>query len=109
MKMLKFTSDLVKKIIAGEKTSTWRLFDDKDLQENDALVFVNKETGENFGTAIITSLRIKTLGTLVSNDWDGHETFASEEEMYATYKTYYGDKVGPDSEVKIINFDFKPL
>jgi len=31
MKKLKFEPNLVPKILSGEKTSIWRLFDDKDL------------------------------------------------------------------------------
>ncbi|OYV63676.1 MAG: hypothetical protein B7X03_00755 [Parcubacteria group bacterium 21-58-10] len=76
MKTLKFAPHLVEKIISGEKTITWRLFDDKDLQEGDDLIFVNKETGEQFGTATITSLKIKTLGTLEADDWMGHVNFS---------------------------------
>ena len=96
-------------ILKGEKASTWRLFDDKNLQEKDKLGFINKETGEQFGTAIITSLKVKTLGTLTDSDWDGHERVANEEEMNENYKKYNGDKVGSDSEVKILTFNFKPL
>lgn len=107
MKTLKFTSDLVNKILSGKKTSTWRLFDDKKLAAGDELIFINKETGEQFGSAIITSLKIKTLGTLTDDDWIGHEKFPSEEDMYRTYKKYYGDKVDKNSEVKILTFNFK--
>ncbi len=107
MKTLKFTTQLVDKILSGEKTSTWRLFDDKDLTVGDKLIFINKETLEDFGEAIITSLKLKTLGTLTNDDWVGHEKFSSEEEMYKSYKKYYGDTVNKDSEVKIITFDFK--
>lgn len=108
MKTLKFAPHLVEKILSGEKTSTWRLFDDKDLREGNELVFINKETGEAFGTATITSLKIKTLGTLTSDDWMGHEKFSSENEMYAKYRTYYPDKtVDQNIEVKILTFDFK--
>ncbi len=64
MKTLKFSPHLVNKILSGEKTSTWRLFDDKDLQVGDTLGFIDKETGELFGNAVVTSLRVKTLGTL---------------------------------------------
>lgn len=32
-KALKFTPELSAKILSGEKTSTWRLFDDKNLQK----------------------------------------------------------------------------
>lgn len=107
MKTLKFAPHLVEKIISGEKTSTWRLFDDKDLQEGDELVFMNKETGEQFGIAKIMSLKIKTLGTLTADDWIEHEKYSSDEEMYASYRKYYGDKVDENSEVKILTFDFK--
>ena len=108
MKTLKFAPNLVPLILSGEKTTTWRLFDDKDLKQGDTLLFLNKETGEEFGTAIITSLTTRTLSTLEEGDWAGHEKFASEEEMYASYKKYYGDKVGPNSEVKILTFAFTP-
>lgn len=109
MKTLKFAPHLVSKILSGEKTSTWRLFDDKDLSLGDDLLFVNAETMSVFGTAKITSVRTKTLGTLNDSDWEGHDRYASEEEMYASYRNYYGDRVTPDSEVKMITFDFHAL
>jgi uncharacterized protein YqfB (UPF0267 family) len=105
-KTLKFTPELTAKILSGEKTSTWRLFDDKNLQNGDRLIFINKGTGEQFGQAIITSLHTKTLGALNDADWIGHERFTSEEEMYVAYRKYYGDKVNKDSGVKIISFKF---
>ena len=71
MKTLKFAPDLVLKILAGEKTSTWRLFDDKNLQIGDELEFINKETGEIFGTAQIIRLHTKTLSTLSDDEWGG--------------------------------------
>jgi hypothetical protein len=106
MKSLKFAPHLVEKILSGEKTSTWRLFDDKNLQEGDNLIFLNKETGEEFGTAIIIQSSTKTLGALEESDWIGHEKFKSTEEMYSTYRQYYGDKVSPATEVKLISFTF---
>lgn len=106
MKKLKFVPHLVEKILSGEKTSTWRLFDDKDLSQGDELIFINKETGKSFGTARVTSMCCKTLGRLEEKDWEGHERFSSDEEMYSTYRQHYGYKDGPDSEVKIISFDF---
>ena len=108
MKTLKFKAHLCDKILDGSKTSTWRLFDDKNLQKGDDLELINKDTGETFGTATITAMYIKTLGSLEDRDWEGHERFASDEEMYATYREYYGDKVNPDTEVKIITFSFAP-
>lgn len=104
MKTLKFQNTLAQLILSGEKDSTWRLFDDKDLQVGDALVFVRKETGEEFGKATILSVREKKMGEIQDSDFEGHETFASQEDMYETYRSYYGDRVTPDSTVKIIKF-----
>lgn len=107
MKTLKFTPELCQKITSGEKTSTWRLFDDKDLKVGDQIKFVNKQTGAEIGVSIITKVKVTTLGTLTDEDWVGHERYTSEVEMYETYKRYYGDKVGCDTEVKIIDFTFQ--
>lgn len=106
MKILKFTSPLCQQILAGSKTTTWRLFDDKDLQAGDELTFVNKDTAEPFGAATITAVHLRTLGTLEEADWDGHERFASTADMYKTYREYYGDHVTPETPVKIISFAF---
>lgn len=108
MKTLKFTPELCEQILKGKKTATWRLFDDKDLQLGDDLELVNKETGEIIGFAVITSLKLKTLGTLKDEDWSGHERYGSEEEMYKAYREYYGDRVNSNSELKIIDFTFQP-
>lgn len=107
MKTLKFKPYLVDKILKGEKTSTWRIFDDKDLQVGDKLEFINKETLETFGHAKITSLKIKTLRTLEEDDWIGHDKYSSEEEMYTDFKKFYGDNLTKDTEVKILFFNFK--
>lgn len=109
MKNLKFAPELCVQILDGIKTSTWRLFDDKDLQVGDNLSFVNKETLEIFGTAVITALIIKTLGMLDKTDWKGHERFESEEIMYQTYRKYYGDCVNSETEVKLLQFTFTPI
>lgn len=106
MKTLKFKPHLCEQILSDEKTSTWRLFDDKDLQVGDVVEFLNQETQESIGQANITLVATKTLGTLTETDWEGHERYPSNEAMYETYRSYYGDQVGPDSELKIIHFSF---
>ena len=107
MKNLKFAPHLVPLVLSGEKTSTWRLFDDKALQAGDELTLINKDTGEEFAEATILSTREKKLGELEESDFTGHEKFESEEKMYEAYKTYYGDRVTPETIVKIINFKLK--
>ena len=91
-------------ILSGEKNATWRLFDDKDLQKGDEIGLINWDTGKVFGKAKLAEVREKKMGELEDNDFDGHEKFSSEEEMYQAYRAYFGDKVGPETIVKIIRF-----
>jgi hypothetical protein len=105
MKTVKFRPVLAKLILEGKKTTTWRLFDDKDFQAGDAIELVNWETKEVFGHAVITEVTEKALKDLDGHDWEGHERFPTNEAMHAAYRTYYsGREVGPDTLVKIIHF-----
>ena len=104
MKTLKFKDHLVSLVLSGKKDSTWRLFDDKNLGKGDELVLINKDNGEEFGKAIIISTSEKRLCDLRDSDFEGHEKFESEEKMYDAYRSYYGDKVMPESVVKIVKF-----
>jgi len=105
MKSMKFRKDLSKLILDGKKQSTWRLFDDKDLAAGDIVSFIVWETKEEFAKARLTEVREKTFGELSDSDWEGHERFQSEKEMYSTYSKYYGRDVSKDSAVKIIRFE----
>ncbi len=103
-KTIKFRDYLVDLVLSGEKDATWRLFDDKDLKKGDEVDFINWNTKEKFADAVLIDVREKKLGELVDADFEGHEKFESEEIMYANYRTYYGDKVSPETVVKIIRF-----
>lgn len=104
MKTLKFKGQLVQAILRGEKDSTWRLFDDKELSLGDELRMVNKASGKEFARASIISVLEKPLGDVVPTDFDGHERYPSMDAMYETFRSYYGDKVTPQSVLKIIRF-----
>jgi hypothetical protein len=104
MKTLKFRPHLCKEILSGKKTATWRLFDDKDLNVGDRVSFLNWETKDEIAQAVLTEVRETTLGGLTAEDWEGHERFASDEEMLATYSLYYRRPVTLDAPVKIIKF-----
>ena len=104
MKTLKFKPHLAEEILSGAKTSTWRLFDDKDLQDGGELELMNSDSREVFAKARIDSAVTKKLGELIEEDWEGHEKFASEGEMYHTYNSYYEQEVTPKTEVKIVKF-----
>lgn len=103
-KTIKFAPHLVPLVLSGEKTSTWRLFDDKNLKVGDNLNFVNKETGKEFAKAIIVGVREIELGNVQDSDYDGHEKFESKEKMFEAYRGYYGLKVTPESILKIVKF-----
>ncbi|PIR58090.1 MAG: hypothetical protein COU71_00535 [Parcubacteria group bacterium CG10_big_fil_rev_8_21_14_0_10_38_31] len=103
-KSLKFRDYLVPLVLSGEKDSTWRLFDDKDLQTGDKVELINWNSKEKFGEAELIKAMEKKMGDLEEADFDGHERFESNEEMYKTYRKYYGDSVGAETLVKIIKF-----
>ncbi len=106
MKTLKFATELVSLVLSEEKTSTWRIFDDKGLSLGDELIFINKATGEKFAKARIVSVREKTLRKIDVADFDeGHERFESPEKMLDSYRSYYGDTVTMDAVVKLIKFE----
>jgi len=64
------------------------------------------ETGEEFLRTRLVSARETTFGELSDEDWEGHEKFVSDVEMYETYSGYYNRPVTPESPVKIIKFEY---
>ncbi|MEQ1561108.1 MAG: ASCH domain-containing protein [Nitrospira sp.] len=107
MKTLKFTSDLASKILSGEKTSTWRLFDDKDLKTGDDLDLINSQTGKIFAKSIINSVIQKKFEDLVEDDFKGHQKYSNEKEMYEDFQKYYSIPITPTTLLKIINFELR--
>jgi hypothetical protein len=103
-KTLKFRDCLVDLILTGKKNVTWRLFDDKNLQKGDLIDLINWNTKEKFGEATVVDIREKKLKEIEEGDFEGHEKFLNQEEMYSTYRNYYGKKVNGETIVKIITF-----
>ena len=101
-KTLKFSPNLIPGILDGSKTSTWRLWDDKNLTAGDRVVFLDKETGKKFATAELTRVYTTTLGKLTAEEKEGHEEFASDKDMYKKFEGYYNRSVGPDTPVTIV-------
>jgi hypothetical protein len=107
MKSLKFRPYLVPKVLSGEKHSTWRLFDDKDIQQGEEVELLEFVTNRHFADARVSKVIEKPFGDLTAADKEGHEEFATDEEMYQVYSTYYKTDVTPDTPVKIIWFELK--
>jgi hypothetical protein len=109
MKILKFTSQLIPSLLSGEKTTTWRLFDDKGLSLWDDLEFRRSEDNEVIGYGTIISLSEKKISEMNEEDCDGHEQFKNTEEIITNLKKYYGNNVDENSIIKIIHFSFKNI
>lgn len=113
MKSLKLDHNIALLALNGQKTSTWRINDDKDLSVNDKVELIDKVDHDNprtwqiIGVATIDQIVTKRLGEVSDLDTKGHESFTSEQQMYETFRRYYGPSIGPRSIVKIIHFTFK--
>lgn len=110
MKTLKFREQLIALMKKGAKFTTWRLFDDKNLQKGERVALVNWEKGQKEGEATILSVEQKKFKDLTEKDWEGHEAFTSEKELYATYSKYYNKEIDSNTALKIIKlggFDFQ--
>lgn len=104
MKRIKFYQNLVPIILNGEKTTTWRLFDDKDITTGDIFSFIITQTGEEFAKAKIIDVKETSFKELDEEDWEGHEKFSSKEEMFKKYSQYYNREVDENSLLKIVKF-----
>lgn len=110
MKTIKLDHELAELVRQGSKTSTWRIYDDKQLAVNDELEFVDKvnpqdpSTWRVFANAVIDTIIEKRLGDISDQDYVGHEVFSSKEEMLRTYQKYYGPQVNEHTPVRMIHF-----
>jgi len=105
MKTLKFAPELVDLVKNGSKTSTWRLFDDKNIQTGDFLTLIKRPEIVPFAEAQVIAVTEKALKDINEEDKKGHETVGNSEQMYETYSKYYNQQVTPETIVKIIKFN----
>ncbi len=112
MKTLKLDHQLATDVLSGRKSSTWRMFDDKDLSVNDEVRLLDKvdperpETWRAIGTARINTVVQKRLGDVAREDYEGHNPHDSQQAMLDEFRTYYGSNVDLDTPIKIIRFTF---
>lgn len=112
MKKLKLDHELARLVLKGKKTSTWRLFDDKDLSINDDIEFIDKvdpddsSTWQSIGIGKVDGIIQKRLGSITERDMEGHEKLDSVDSILKRYQKYYGPNVTADTPVKIVHFSF---
>jgi ribonuclease HI len=113
MKTLKLDHELAKLVLSGEKTSTWRVKDDKDLSVDDLVEFIDKvdTTRPNswrvIGRARINQVVAKRVGDLTDEELHEHD-YESREQMINAFRRYYGDDVDEGTPVKLLSFTFEP-
>lgn len=115
MKILKLDHNLAQLVIEGKKTSTWRIYDDKDISVYDEVELLDKvdphdrSTWRPIGVGRVISVVEKPLGSVTDADYEGHEQHESKEQMLEAYRKYYGAEVTFETPIKIIHFDFTPV
>lgn len=102
MKTLKFKDYLIPQILDGSKTTTWRLFDDKDLQIGDQLSLLNADTRVEFARAEITHIIEQPLHDIDPIAYG--KTYKNLREMIEHYREFYGDRVNENSVMKMVTF-----
>lgn len=90
-------------ILSGQKYTTWRVDDEKGISPGDEISFFRKD-GSEFAKAVVISVKETSFEKLDEEDRKGHEKFASDEEMYATFSEYYKKKIAPQTKLKVIRF-----
>ncbi len=103
MKTLKFKPELIPLVLNGTKYTTWRCFDDKNIQVGDEMSLLNWVTKEEFAIVQVTRVIEKPYKDINADDRKGHEVLSPEQEVL-NYKQYYGDRWTEDTLVKIIYF-----
>jgi len=106
MKTLKFKSAIAKNILNGTVARTWRLFDDKQLEVDDILQLINSDDSKPFGYAKINRIVVKHIKDVTDDDMERHKIYKNIDAIINEFKGYYGNKVRPESVVKIIDFSF---
>lgn len=105
MKALKFSPQQSREILAGKRTSSWRMFDEKDLQSGDEILILSDTSKEPIGSGSITKVRTKTLLSTTPEE-RAAQGFDDEQRMLDTLRDQFGHKVDWDTEVKIVSFAF---
>ena len=112
MKKLKLNHEFAELVLKGVKTSTWRIFDDKDLSVNDRVLLIDKvepnnpEKWQDIGVATIDKVTQKRLEDISDSDLNDHGDDGSKKNILDKYIEYYGPDVTLQTPVKIIHFSF---
>jgi ribonuclease HI len=114
MKTLKLNNATAQLVASGQKTSTWRLYDDKDISVDDEIQFIDRvdphdrNTWYPIGVGTVDSVLHKRLGSVSPEDLKS-EGFESQDAMLAAFTEHYGKQISLETPVKIIHFTFQAV
>lgn len=115
MKVLKLNHAEAEKIVAGERTSTIRLFDDKDIRVNDEIELLDKvdphdrSSWRPIGIAKVTAVLEKLFGQLSIEDLKSESFGLTLRDAEKRLKSYYGEGITTETPIKFIQFEFTPV
>lgn len=113
MKQLKFEHVFARDIIAGKKTATFRVNDDKDIRPGDVVEMVDKvdrdhpNTWDISGELEITSVSQTPIRELTKDHLLRAEKFDNIEQMIEAFRRFYGEHINQDTLVSVLNFVYK--
>jgi ribonuclease HI len=114
MKTLKFNHRSAELIINGQMTTTWRLFDDKDLSVDNKVTVIDKvnpkdpTTWRSIGIATISKVIEKHLEDVSEVEVGEGAELNSRPAILKICQHYYGSNVSLKTPVKIVFFIFSP-
>jgi hypothetical protein len=101
LKGLRFAAPYPPILFTGEKNKTFRVTGGERFNAGD-FISLRYVDGEEFARAVVLEKYRKRFEELNERDWEGHERFASPEEMYRTYSNWQGFPVDPKTELDVI-------
>lgn len=115
MKTIKLDHQLAQQVVKGIKTSTWRMYDDKNIAVGDRLGIIDKidpgnpQTWKVVAYATVDQVTEKRLGDVKINENKGHNDYESQDAMLQEFQHYYGPQVDLKTPIKLINFSITQL
>lgn len=113
-KQLKFDHQQARDIAVGNKTASFRFFDDKNIRVGDTLEIVDKVEHDNpaswlcTGTIFVTEVLEKLVKDLYPGDWAGTETFMNQEAFIDAMEVQYKQSITEETPLKILRFSYTP-
>ncbi len=114
MKQLKFEHRFAEEIVAGKKTATFRVNDDKDIVVGDIVQVIDKVDRDHptswvvNGELKITAVVRTPLSQLTSEHMLKAKSFNNIDDLVQTFKRFYGEHINKDTQIVILSFVFEP-